>query len=200
MRSATLKWMLLLLTILVGIILIVQLYWINQVYSLEQKEFNTNVIKSIRGVCEDMKIDDNPGTQLQKLIERPNPNSFLLRIDTLPQRDSLINFLYSEFEDFNVFTDCKVAVYSDSAGRYLYQAYLPTAASTQVQVTNHPHYTEIDCLIFPKLSVRSFIFPTPAAVHYSPAYFLDCNQRAAVTGTGRFCRQYVLFLPAEIFK
>jgi len=150
MRSATLKWMLLLLTLLVGIILVVQLYWINQVYYYEQKEFNTNVIKSIRGVCEDMKIDDNPGTQLQKLIERPNPNSFLIRIDTIPQKDTLINFLYSEFEDFNVFTDCRVAVYSDSAAHYLFQAYLPTAASTQMQSTNHPHYTEIDLPLIPK--------------------------------------------------
>ena len=144
MRSATLKWMLLLLTLLVGIILVVQLYWISRVYYYEQKEFNTNVVKSIRGVCEDMKIDDNPGTQLQKLIERPNANSFLIRIDTLPQRDSLVNFLFSEFEDFNVFTDCKMAVYSDTANKYLYQAYLPTAASTQMQPSNHPRYTEID--------------------------------------------------------
>ena len=150
MRSATLKWMLLMLTLLVGIILIVQLYWINRVYFYEQKEFNTNVVKSIRGVCEDMKIDDNPGTQLQKLIERPNPNTFLIRVDTIPQKDTLINFLYSEFEDFDVFTDCKVAVYNDSTASYLYQAYLPTAASTQVQATNHPHFTEIDLPLIPK--------------------------------------------------
>ncbi len=150
MRSATLKWMLLLLTILVGIILVVQLYWISKVYFYEQKEFNTNVIKSIRGVCEDMKIDDNPGTQLQKLIERPNPSSFLIRVDTIPQKDSLINFFYSEFEDFNVFTDCKIAVYNDDNNRFLYQAYLPTAASNQVQPTNHPHYTEIDLPLIQK--------------------------------------------------
>ena len=150
MRSATLKWMLLLLTFLVGIILVVQLYWINRVYYYEQKEFNTNVVKSIRGVCEDMKIDDNPGTQLQKLIERPNLNTFLIRVDTIPQRDTLINFLYSEFEDFDVFTDCKVAVYSDTAQRYVFQAYLPTAASTQVQANNHPHFTEIDLPVIPR--------------------------------------------------
>jgi two-component system, OmpR family, phosphate regulon sensor histidine kinase PhoR len=150
MRSATLKWMMLLLTLLVGIILVVQLYWINQVYFYEGKEFNTNVVKSIRGVCEDMKIDDNPGTQLQKLIERPNPNTFLIRVDTIPQKDSLINFLYSEFEDFNVFTDCKMAMYSDSAGGYLYQVYLPTAASNQVQASNHPQFTAIDLPLIPK--------------------------------------------------
>src|ERR1700712_2138768 len=142
MRSATLKWMLLMLTLLVGIILIVQLYWINRVYFYEQKEFNTNVVKSIRGVCEDMKIDDNPGTQLQKLIEKPNANTFLIRVDTIPQKDSIINFLYSEFEDFNVFTDCKMAMYSDSAKGYLSQVFLPTAASTQAaKATFHPQFT-----------------------------------------------------------
>jgi len=45
MRSATLKWMLLLLTLLVGIILVVQLYWISRVYYYETKEFKTNVVK-----------------------------------------------------------------------------------------------------------------------------------------------------------
>jgi two-component system phosphate regulon sensor histidine kinase PhoR len=151
MRSSTLKWMMLLLTFLVGIILVVQLYWINQVYSYEAKEFNTNVVKSIRGVCEDMKIDDNPGTQLQKLIERPDPNTFIIRVDTIPQKDSIINFMYSEFEDFNVFTDCKMAMYSDSTGGYLYQVYLPTAASTQAkQATFHPQFTQIDLPVFAK--------------------------------------------------
>src|ERR1700712_1771103 len=150
MRSTTLKWMMLLLTLLVGVILVVQLYWIKQVYTYEAKEFNTNVVKSIRGVCEDMKIDDNPGTQLQKLIERPNPNTFLVRVDTIPQKDSLINFLYTEFEDFNVFTDCKMAMYSDSAGVYLYQVYLPTAASTQALSNFHPQFTAVDLPLIQK--------------------------------------------------
>jgi two-component system, OmpR family, phosphate regulon sensor histidine kinase PhoR len=150
MRSATLKWMLLLLTVLVGIILVVQLYWINQVYYYEQKEFNTNVVKSIRGVFEDLRIDDNPGTPLQKMIERPNPNSFIIRVDTIPQRDSLVNFLYTEFEDFNVFTDCKVAVFNETEQQYIYQAYLPTATSTQVQASNHPRFTAVDLAVIPK--------------------------------------------------
>ena len=138
----------LLLTLLVGVILVVQLYWINRVYSFEEKEFNTNVVKSIRGLCEDMKIDDNPGTQLQKLIEKPDVNTFIIRVDTIPQRDSLINFLYTEFEDFNVFTDCKMTVYSDSAETYLYQVYLPTAASTQRQRTFRPQFTPVDLPLY----------------------------------------------------
>jgi two-component system, OmpR family, phosphate regulon sensor histidine kinase PhoR len=150
MRSATLKWMLLFLTLLVAIILVVQLYWINQVYYYEQKEFNTNVVKSIRGVFEDLRINDNPGIQLQKLIERPHPNSFVIRINTIPQRDSLVNFLYTEFEDFNVFTDCKLAFFSDVEQQYVFQAYLPTATSTQLQASNHPRFTKIDLPVIPK--------------------------------------------------
>lgn len=161
MRSATLKWMLLLLTVLVGIILLVQLFWINKVYNLEQKEFNTNVVKSIRGVYEDMRIyDDNPGERLQKLIEQPNPNSFLFRVNSLPQRDSLINYLYSEFDDFSVFTDCKMAVYSNADSRYLYQAYLPTAATTHVEAGNHPRFTPVDLpLIAKDYSYIHLFFP-----------------------------------------
>ncbi len=142
--------MMLSLTVLVAIILLVQLYWIIKVYNFEQKEFSTNVVKSIRGVCEDMELDDNPGTQIQKLIERPNPNTFLIQVDTIPQKDSLVYYLASEFEDFNVFTDCKMAVYSDSAKSYLYQVYLPTAASTQSQLTSHAQFTPVDLTVFNK--------------------------------------------------
>lgn len=149
MRSRTLKWMMLLLTVLVGIILLVQVYWLNQVYNFEQKEFNTNVVKSIRGICEDLEIDDNPGIQVQKLIERPNASTFLLQVDTIPDRDSLVAYLADEFEAFDVFTDCKMAMYSDSTNDYLYQVYLPTAASTQSQ-GSHPHFTAVDLPVYPK--------------------------------------------------
>jgi two-component system, OmpR family, phosphate regulon sensor histidine kinase PhoR len=146
MRSNTLKWMTLLLTLLVSAIMLVQLYWIFKVYHYEQQEFNTNVVKSIRGVCEDMELDDNPGTQIQKLIETPNENTFIIQVDTIPQRDSLIYFITNEFDDFNVFTDCKMAIYNDSTREYLYQVYLPSAASTinAVGSGNHPRFTEID--------------------------------------------------------
>lgn len=151
MRSATLKWIMLSLTLLVGVIIVVQLYWLNFVYNYEQKEFSTNVVKSIRGLCEDMKLDDSPGTQLQELIERPNQNSFLLQVDTIPEKDSLVYFLFSEFKDFNVFTDCNMAVYSDSVHNYLYQMYLPSAASNEkAQSTYHPQPVAIDLTVYPQ--------------------------------------------------
>jgi hypothetical protein len=62
-----LKWLVLSATILIGLIVVVQLYWLTKVYSFEQKQFNNNVVKSLRGVFEDLAMNDNP-TNLQQLI------------------------------------------------------------------------------------------------------------------------------------
>ena len=139
------------LTLVVAVIILKQVFWLNTVYNYEQKEFSTNVIKSIRGLCEDMRLDDRPGTQIQKLIERPNNTSFLLQVDTIPQKDSLVYYLNSEFTDFDVFTDCNMAVYNDSANDYMYQMYLPSAASNQQQQSiSHPLPVAVDLPVYPR--------------------------------------------------
>src|SRR6187549_3210371 len=105
MRSSTLKGIIFISTLLVTLIVAIQLFWLYKVYSFEQKQFNTNIVKSIRGLLEDMQLADFPGVELQKLIEHPNPNTFLVQIDAIPSRDSLKYFLINEFEDFGVLSD-----------------------------------------------------------------------------------------------
>jgi len=150
MRSKTLKWILLLSTVIIVIIIGVQLYWLNKVYKFEEREFNNNVVKAVRGLFEDIDIADYPGTQLQKLIEHPDLNTFIIEIDSIPPKDSLSHFLISEFEDFEVLADCKMALYDVGSKKYLYQLYLPTAASL------NPRETEID---LPELALdHSYIY------------------------------------------
>src|ERR1700712_1813490 len=128
MRSATLKWIVLLSTLLVAVIVIVQLYWLDKVYSLEERQFNTNIVKSVRGIFEDMELVDSPALELKKLIEQQDANTFLVRIDSIPPRDTLKYYLTNEFQDFGVLADCKMSVYDDSLKRYVYEDYIPTAA------------------------------------------------------------------------
>jgi two-component system, OmpR family, phosphate regulon sensor histidine kinase PhoR len=137
MRSTTIKWMILIASILIAIILIVQLYWLNKVYSLEQKQFNSNVVRSIRGLLEDVDLADFPGTNLQQLIEHPSSNSFLVTIDSIPRKDTLAFYMRNELEDFQVGADCVIAVYDDRNDRYFFQSYLPTVAS------RHPEFSDI---------------------------------------------------------
>jgi two-component system phosphate regulon sensor histidine kinase PhoR len=76
-----------------------------------------------------MELLANPEIQLQKLITNPEPNSFLIQVDTIPSKDSLLFYMNAEMEDFDLFTDCKFGVYDNTKARYLYEDYLPTAAS-----------------------------------------------------------------------
>jgi two-component system phosphate regulon sensor histidine kinase PhoR len=95
-----------------------------------------------RGILEDMELLSNPEIQLQKLISNPDPNNFLIRVDAIPNKDSLLYYLNREMEDFDLFTDCKLAVYDDSKASYLYQAYVPTAGSHNSLNSGNalPHY------------------------------------------------------------
>jgi two-component system, OmpR family, phosphate regulon sensor histidine kinase PhoR len=131
MRSSTLKWLSLSATVLIALIILVQLYWLKKVYSFEQNQFTVNVMKSIRGVFEDLEMNDNPALNLQQLINRPDQDYFLFKADTIPQKDSLIYYLQHEFEDFNILTNVKIGAYSTLSGKYIYQESIemPSSAS-----------------------------------------------------------------------
>jgi len=129
MRSSILKWLVLTATVLIALIVMVQLYWLKKVYSFEQKQFNNNVVKSIRAVFEDLQMNDNPKLSLRQLIVNPETDYFLFQADTIPQKDSLTFYLQREFTDFDVLTDVKIGAYSSSHGRYIYEEYIPTPAS-----------------------------------------------------------------------
>jgi len=124
-----LKWLVLAATVLIGLIVIVQLYWLTKVYSFEQKQFNNNVVKSIRAVFEDLEMNDNPNQPLQQLIHNPADDYYLFKADTIPEQDSLTYYIRKEFSDFDVLTDVKLGAFSSGAKKYVYEDYIPTTAS-----------------------------------------------------------------------
>jgi two-component system, OmpR family, phosphate regulon sensor histidine kinase PhoR len=129
MRSSMLKWLVLSATVLIGLIVVVQLYWLTKVYSFEQKQFSTNVVKSLRSVFQDLQMNDNPSMSLQQLIHNPATDYFLFKADTIPVQDSLTHYIRKEFGDFDVLTDVKMGAYSYKKQQYIYQEYIPTVAS-----------------------------------------------------------------------
>jgi two-component system, OmpR family, phosphate regulon sensor histidine kinase PhoR len=140
MRSNTTRIFIVIASLLIAVIIGVQVHWLKKTYLFEENEFNVSVVKSIRGVYEDMKLVDEPGNRLDQLIQKPNPHSYIFQIDSIPPRDSLLYFLRNEFDDFKVYADCKIALYNDSNGHFLYEEYIPAAASV------HTSNTQIDLL------------------------------------------------------
>ncbi len=131
MRSSTTRLIIFAATILVSVIVAFQLHWLNKTYSFEKNEFNTSVVKAIRGLYEDLDLDDKPGFQFHNLIERPNENSFVFKIDNIPPKDSLVKALIVELDDFRIYTGCNAAVYDSKQQAYAYQEYISNAASSK---------------------------------------------------------------------
>jgi two-component system phosphate regulon sensor histidine kinase PhoR len=129
MRASMLKWLVLAATVLISLIVIVQLYWLTKVYSFEQKQFSTNVVKSLREVFEDLQMNDAPSLSLQQLIYNPEEDYYSFKADTIPEQDSLTHYIRKEFADFDVLTDVKLGAYSSTEKKYVYEDYIPTAAS-----------------------------------------------------------------------
>src|ERR1700760_4383450 len=129
MRSSTLKWIVLSATLLAAIVVTVQLYWLKKVYSYEQRQFNINVVKSIRGLFEDLQMNDAPGISLQQLIDAPDNNYFSFKADTIPPKDSLSFYIQDEFVDFGVLTDCKLGAYSAAEKKFVYEEFIAAPAS-----------------------------------------------------------------------
>lgn len=129
MRSSTLRWLVLLASVSITLIIVVQLYWLNKVYSFEQKTFNMNVVKSIRGLYEDLELVDTRAEHLQDLIEHPNTDYFLFRIDNPFSEDSIYSYLKHELNDFDVLTDAHIAYYTPGQSGFSHTQYIPAAAS-----------------------------------------------------------------------
>lgn len=141
-------------TFLVALIAGVQLFWLNKVYSFEHKTFNTNVVKSIRGLYEDLDIADSPANHLQDLIEHPAPDYFLFRVGAreVPY-DSLVFYLKHELNDFDVLTDAYISLYNARAGKYVAQEYVAAAAArydpSNIALPLYPRPHDYVLLYFP---------------------------------------------------
>ncbi len=141
-RSKTLRFVILTSTVLVTIIIGVQLFWLQKVYLYEEKQFNINVSKSIRGLYDDMELVNDVSDNEQKRVENPSPDIYLLRIDCGPNLDSLWLNLKAEFTDFDVYTDCKAAIYSMEKNAYTVEEYidLPDSYHATDKETKIPLY------------------------------------------------------------
>lgn len=123
-RSKTLRLVILTSTVLITIIIAIQLIWLQKVYMYEEKQFNINVSKSIRGLYTDMELVNDASDNVQKKIDNPNPDTYIFKIDCTPNLDSLWLNLKAEFTDFDVYTDCKAGIYITEQNKFIDEQYI----------------------------------------------------------------------------
>ncbi|MBL0155465.1 MAG: HAMP domain-containing histidine kinase [Chitinophagaceae bacterium] len=121
MRSTTTRIFIVTGSILIAVIIGVQVHWLKKTYAYEENEFNTSVLKSIRGLYEDMDLSSQPGDKLMAMVQRPDLNTYLFKVERIPVEDSLVHYLRTEFDDFRVFADCQIGTVPALAGSFAYQ-------------------------------------------------------------------------------
>lgn len=123
-RSKTLRLVILTSTVLITIIVAIQLVWLQKVYLYEEKQFNINVSKSIRSLYTDMELVSDASDNVQKVIENVNPDVYLFKIDCSPNLDQLWDNIKEELTDFDVYTDCRAAIYDTAQKKYTAEQYI----------------------------------------------------------------------------
>jgi two-component system phosphate regulon sensor histidine kinase PhoR len=152
MRSSVTRLLILSFSLLIVILTGIQLYWINKTYSFEQHEFHVSVIKSIRGIYEDINMVEDPAGRLDKLIEHPNADTYIFRADQLPQGDTLAAYMKDEFDAFDVYTECNIGVYDHTKKAYTYRNRLLFTAPVESKKNELPALERsfnYVCLYFP---------------------------------------------------
>jgi two-component system, OmpR family, phosphate regulon sensor histidine kinase PhoR len=137
-RSSTIRLGIFISTLVIAAILVFQLVWLKNVYRFEQKEFDHGVIKAIRGLYEDMDATAYNYSHLNELIESPEQHLYLAKINLPVNQDSLTSYLQDELDDFGIFADCYLGIYSTSTGNYIYTRLLKSAVTTGVHSSGIP--------------------------------------------------------------
>lgn len=137
MRSSTVKWIVLTGSLVIAIIIAMQLYWLNHIYNLEKKQFNTTVVKCVRGLFEDVRLSNSPASHLQQVITRqPDNSTFIVRIERIPNKDSVFTYLTRELAGFEVLTACNVAIYNAQQNEYIYKEHISAPTETDAKLLN----------------------------------------------------------------
>ena len=124
MRSSIVRLGIFISSLVIAALVVFQLIWLRGVYRTEQKEFNIGIVKSIRGLYEDLNFSPYYSSHLNELIENPEPNLYLARINLPVNLDSLTSYLHFELEAFAIFTNCHLGIYNADSGRYVYRGIL----------------------------------------------------------------------------
>ncbi|MEO7306259.1 MAG: HAMP domain-containing sensor histidine kinase [Ferruginibacter sp.] len=123
-RSKTLRLVILTSTVLITIIVAIQLIWLQKVYLYEEKQFNINISKSVRSLYTDMELVNDATDNVQKVVENVSPDVYLLKIDCSPNLEQLWVNIKAELTDFDVYSDCRVAIYNAVENKYTTEQYI----------------------------------------------------------------------------
>jgi two-component system phosphate regulon sensor histidine kinase PhoR len=103
-------------TIVIGLIIVIQAFWLGKVYQYEEKEFDRKVIGAIKGLYDDIKLVEDPSKYLNEIVTKPEPHIYIAAVERWEPVDTISYYIHHELEDLGIFTDCRLTLYDDQRG------------------------------------------------------------------------------------
>ena len=123
-RSKTLRWIIVVSTLVIAVIVIVQLFWLQRVYRLERRQFNISITSSIKSLFTSMNLSHGTSFNFEKNVELAIPEDYLLKIDRIPTIDSVSSFFSQELSDYNLLSDCNISIYNAAEKKFVASKYI----------------------------------------------------------------------------
>lgn len=139
LRSNTIRIAVVLSSVLIGTILVIQVFWLKKVYELEQREFNGKVMRVMEGYYKATGDTAYSTTDhLSKLVNHPEPFVYIARLGQLPDTNRVMHILREQFKQNEVFTVCGVSLQGQGEKESRFRSVIPSANASRQTIDEWP--------------------------------------------------------------
>lgn len=128
---------------IIGII-IVQIYWMQNAWSIKEKQFNQTVQIALRQVAEKMSVYNQTVLPNANPVNQLSANYFVVNLNSVIDANILEYYLQTEFEKLDIITDYEYAIYDCHDDKMVYGDYISAKGEDkQIKLTtNLPKYSD----------------------------------------------------------
>ncbi len=144
MRRNHIRFIVILGTFAIIGIFVIQIYWLQKAWNINEKEFTQTVFIGLRNVA--VKLSDYNQTELpnENPVSRLSSNYFVVNTNSVIDANILDYYLRTEFDKLNINTDYEYGIYDCHTDKMVYGNYV-TAGGHDKQIklsTTLPKYSE----------------------------------------------------------
>ena len=143
MRRNHIRFIVILGTFAIIGIFVIQIYWLQKAWNINEKEFTQTVFIGLRNVA--VKLSDYNQTELpnENPVSRLSSNYFVVNTNSVIDANILDYYLRTEFDKLNINTDYEYGIYDCHTDKMVYGNYV-TAGGHDKQIklsTTLPKYS-----------------------------------------------------------
>ncbi len=142
-RAKAIRLSILISTVVIGLIIVIQAFWLRKVYQFEQKDFDQKVVSAIKGLYEDIDLVGDRLHYMNEIVTKPEQHIYIASVERWQPVDTISYYIHNELEDFNLFTDCRLTLFDIQKGVFFEKDIHSTASNNKVLKAVPQHITKL---------------------------------------------------------